>query len=484
MSASVASHSRAVCDTMEATVCLGVGDSACLPLSVAAQRLANASWLASLPPFALRDDHHRNCLLCNDSRVEAAMACSRDHPEELWDTSAAVSSLGELPTAPNTIDYVEHRSSSHHHVSPCNSSSASPACVTPSSSHRGWLPSLLPNNSLDVSVGWREYMPKSRGPVVLPCSSARGDDAAVLRTFFTDRVTGRALRGGTFLEIGAYDGITESNTWLFEGCLGWRGVLVEAQPHRFKELRQRRPSSLNLQMAACEAAATVNFSAYAWAGASIVRPTGGAGAGTSGGNATVARDPTQRSAGTVAVPCAPLGASLTALGVRSLDFLSVDTEGAELLVIDSLVASVRAGALSMGVLLVEVRPDGLRRGLAEALLGVGMRYVGQLTARGTSLNMVVDDVYVNLTHLSLRHPRSRALRHASTTPAAHAQHPAMCATGSRHHHGDHDGDTPSVCAAGRECAASWPPAPSEPMRWYDSCPTGRVRAAEGCVRAR
>eukprot|EP01031_Cornospumella_fuschlensis_P032780 gene32780-39633_t len=33
--------------------------------------------------------------------------------------------------------------------------------------------------------------------------------------------------GGTFLEIGALDGVTYSNTWFFEKKLGWKGILVE-----------------------------------------------------------------------------------------------------------------------------------------------------------------------------------------------------------------------------------------------------------------
>ena len=36
--------------------------------------------------------------------------------------------------------------------------------------------------------------------VFLPCSPGRGEDAAVLRTFFTDRDTGQPLRGGAFPE--------------------------------------------------------------------------------------------------------------------------------------------------------------------------------------------------------------------------------------------------------------------------------------------
>lgn len=45
-----------------------------------------------------------------------------------------------------------------------------------------------------------------------------------------DRIIAALLkqkRGGTFLDIGAYDGVTGSNTLYFERSLGWTGVLVE-----------------------------------------------------------------------------------------------------------------------------------------------------------------------------------------------------------------------------------------------------------------
>ena len=41
----------------------------------------------------------------------------------------------------------------------------------------------------------------------------------------------------TFLEIGAFDGVTESNTIIMERCLGWRGVLVEPNPRGFDALK-------------------------------------------------------------------------------------------------------------------------------------------------------------------------------------------------------------------------------------------------------
>ena len=44
---------------------------------------------------------------------------------------------------------------------------------------------------------------------------------------------------GTFLEIGADDGIDKSNTKFFEE-LGWKGMCIEASPKRFKLLENNR----------------------------------------------------------------------------------------------------------------------------------------------------------------------------------------------------------------------------------------------------
>ncbi len=49
----------------------------------------------------------------------------------------------------------------------------------------------------------------------------------------------KGKKEGFFIDIGAYDGITISNTLLFEE-LGWKGICVEADPDRFKSLKNNR----------------------------------------------------------------------------------------------------------------------------------------------------------------------------------------------------------------------------------------------------
>ena len=49
--------------------------------------------------------------------------------------------------------------------------------------------------------------------------------------------------------MGGYDGALESISWHFEGCLGWRGILVEPEPRNFEQLLRARRSTLNLRVA-------------------------------------------------------------------------------------------------------------------------------------------------------------------------------------------------------------------------------------------
>jgi FkbM family methyltransferase len=52
------------------------------------------------------------------------------------------------------------------------------------------------------------------------------------------------LKGGTFLEIGGADGFTHSNTFSLERHHGWQGLLLEPDPEQFQILRQSRPRSV------------------------------------------------------------------------------------------------------------------------------------------------------------------------------------------------------------------------------------------------
>lgn len=52
------------------------------------------------------------------------------------------------------------------------------------------------------------------------------------------------FRNGVFIEAGANDGISQSNTALYEFDYGWTGLLIEPNPKKFFECKERRQNSI------------------------------------------------------------------------------------------------------------------------------------------------------------------------------------------------------------------------------------------------
>ena len=64
--------------------------------------------------------------------------------------------------------------------------------------------------------------------------SQLGQDKFLFENFF------RGMRGGVFVDVGAYDGVALSNTYYFEKELGWQGICIEPNPLAFEGLSQNR----------------------------------------------------------------------------------------------------------------------------------------------------------------------------------------------------------------------------------------------------
>jgi FkbM family methyltransferase len=57
-------------------------------------------------------------------------------------------------------------------------------------------------------------------------------------------------RNGYFVDIGAYDGITISNTYYLEKELDWKGLCVEANPHTYNSMTEcRNTECINIAIA-------------------------------------------------------------------------------------------------------------------------------------------------------------------------------------------------------------------------------------------
>ena len=87
--------------------------------------------------------------------------------------------------------------------------------------------------------------------------AVRGHVRRVFETLGSDRYSRPALNdldaklaryfdymNGFFVEVGASDGYTQSNTYYLERFLAWRGLLVEGIPELYKKCRRERPNSI------------------------------------------------------------------------------------------------------------------------------------------------------------------------------------------------------------------------------------------------
>lgn len=66
---------------------------------------------------------------------------------------------------------------------------------------------------------------------------------------------------GTFIEVGAADGVRSSNTLFFEESLGWKGLLIEGATENFLKLfaNGRRPRSIKTYSAVCTEQGVAKF---------------------------------------------------------------------------------------------------------------------------------------------------------------------------------------------------------------------------------
>ena len=174
---------------------------------------------------------------------------------------------------------------------------------------------------------------------ILRSKSQRGEDQKAMTSYF------HGCSGGTFLEMGALDGLQYSNTYSLEHEFGWKGVLIEASPQHFRKLVKTRPGSIVINAAVCDTKRTVH---YIQSG----------GPGVKGIREFMAPEFLKRWHGgphLVETPilCMPLSEILEAIPLRRFDFFSLDLEGAEL----AAISSVDFGKTSFSVLAVEA--DGL-----------------------------------------------------------------------------------------------------------------------------
>jgi hypothetical protein len=176
--------------------------------------------------------------------------------------------------------------------------------------------------------------------------SANNEDKWIYQQLFLGKSNETMMENnvpGTFVEIGAFNGMQESNSRFFEVCLGWEGLLVEGQPGNYRGVLQNRPFAHKMSFApSCDAEfekvnKTIQFANYPMTNA-----------GLKGHAKTYDAKPH------VDVPCGPFSPVLEdifAFSNKRINFFSLDVEGAEYLILKTIDFS----KVTVDVFMIEIR---------------------------------------------------------------------------------------------------------------------------------
>ena len=175
--------------------------------------------------------------------------------------------------------------------------------------------------------------------------SAHAEDLVIFNAFFKDDPK-LWNKNSFYLEIGGHNGVLESNTRFFDVCLGWDGLLVEPIPQSYHRMVKLRPSAHHLWMSpSCEEPSIAKFHDQPY---------------TSGiANAEGA---------TLEIHCGPLSHPFRQLGIRHINFWSLDVEGSELAIlkrpvqIDIIMAESQNRLVEKQQMAIEVRGFLKQRG--------------------------------------------------------------------------------------------------------------------------
>lgn len=136
---------------------------------------------------------------------------------------------------------------------------------------------------------------------------------------------------GTYVEMGALDGLVMANTLFFDHALHWNGLLIEPSPPNYANLVVNRPNSMKAEVASCVCnAPPLNECDLQFVGN-----------GGSVGGGTDSLEPREKKLGnpkpkvTYNVNCAPMSEIFLRAGVTRVDFWSLDNEGAELITLQT-----------------------------------------------------------------------------------------------------------------------------------------------------
>lgn len=186
-------------------------------------------------------------------------------------------------------------------------------------------------------------------------------------------------RNGFFVEIGGYDGESHSNTLFFERQRGWNGLLVEANPFTFQQMVDKDRSCYMINACISRDVPKMQFKIAGGITSAVDLMSQGHGNRIKNQINQYGRFKTWEGSGKVVdTTCHALSQILQQLGTFSIDYFSLDVEGAELFILQSL----DWDKLSIDILTIEVQEN--RAKIHDFMVSKGYKRISSIS---------IDDVY-------------------------------------------------------------------------------------------
>jgi FkbM family methyltransferase len=203
--------------------------------------------------------------------------------------------------------------------------------------------------------------------------SQSGQDEFLFNNVFKNKV------GGFFLDIGAYDGVTGSNTWFFEKTMHWRGICIEPSPQQFDRMVMRRQCiCYNICISDFEGE-TKFFDIKE----GLTMMGGMLGDYNPDIYKHIISDPNSRGQ-VIQSKVARLSSILDAEGVTNIDYCSIDVEGAEM----NILSDIDYEKYNIYIFSVENNCDNLE--IRRFLVSKGYEFVTAISA---------DEIYRKVNHV-------------------------------------------------------------------------------------
>ena len=256
---------------------------------------------------------------------------------------------------------------------------------------------------------------------LLPHFRSQSSEDEILLSFFSTN-----LCKGSFIELGALDGEKFSNSYVFSKALDWKGVMIEASPKNYPQLEINRPNEIALvNKGVCNQEQDLHW------------VDGGASA--THGFVEFASEAYKKRWWTKEmiqdakmVPCFPLTSILKeAVGTNFwFDFFSLDVEGAEFSVLESL----DFDKFAFGVIFVEANPKEQEKNkkVIQLLKSKGYKYLYRRKRSdwfqhesfasaysefsSTSTNLIVSPKNANRKEGYLNEPSAKKAKNARQVP--------------------------------------------------------------------